>query len=97
VVRGVLLRAIFVIGQLAPDGAIELVDLELDTHLARGRRRRRRGEPDVALRATHSEATAGGEGAGRSLRDVTRNVTRTWGGQGNSSNSRLINCKQSSR
>ena len=28
--RGVLLRAISVIGQLAPDGAIELVDLELD-------------------------------------------------------------------
>jgi hypothetical protein len=31
VVRGVLLRAISVIGQLAPDGAIELVDIELDT------------------------------------------------------------------
>ena len=31
VVRGVLLRAISVMGQLAPDGAIELVDIELDT------------------------------------------------------------------
>jgi hypothetical protein len=31
VVRGVLLRAISVIGQLAPDGAIELVDIELNT------------------------------------------------------------------
>src|SRR3954454_6555116 len=31
VVRGVLLGAISVIGQLAPDGVIELVDLELDT------------------------------------------------------------------
>jgi hypothetical protein len=31
VVRGVLLRAISVIGQLAPDGVIELVDLQLDT------------------------------------------------------------------
>jgi hypothetical protein len=30
-VRGVLLRAVSVIGQLAPDGAIELVDIELDT------------------------------------------------------------------
>jgi hypothetical protein len=30
VVPGVLLRAISVIGQLAPDGVIELVDLELD-------------------------------------------------------------------
>ena len=31
VVRGVLLRAISVIGQLAPDDAIELVDIELDS------------------------------------------------------------------
>ena len=31
VVRRVLLPAISVIGQLAPDGAIELVDIELDT------------------------------------------------------------------
>jgi hypothetical protein len=31
VIRGVLLRAISVIGQLAPDGVIELVDLQLDT------------------------------------------------------------------
>jgi hypothetical protein len=31
VVRRVLLRAISVIGQLAPDGVIELVELELDT------------------------------------------------------------------
>ena len=30
VVRGVLLRAVSVIGQLAPDCAIELVDIELD-------------------------------------------------------------------
>jgi hypothetical protein len=31
VIRGVLLRAIPVIGQLAPDGVIDLVDLQLDT------------------------------------------------------------------
>jgi hypothetical protein len=31
VIRGVLLRAISVIAQLAPDGVIELVDFELDT------------------------------------------------------------------
>jgi len=31
VIRGVLLRAISVIAQLAPDGVIELVDLNLDT------------------------------------------------------------------
>jgi len=31
------------------------------------------------------------------LPGVTRNVTRTSGDQGNSSNSRLIDCKQSSR